>query len=203
LFPVGRIHRLCRKGPWVGSRISAGAPVYLTAVMEYLAAELLEQAGVVASHGSSGRISPRHIKKAVKTDKELDKLCEGVVMAGGGEEVEEKEISLRLLKADMEGDLRGPTHDSSKRNEQDVHSIKRKKSNTKKRNTCSGGDTHSLPRGFCSGNEYEYDAQNREKKTLKNGKKRHSGQNVLIDLTVMEGNPRGPSHRHGSSSKKE
>jgi len=112
LFPVGRIHRLCRKGPWVGSRISAGAPVYLAAVMEYLTAELLEQAGLVARYGSSTRISPRHIKKAVKTDEELDKLCEGVVMVGGDDEELEIETSLRLLKADMAGDLRGPTHGS-------------------------------------------------------------------------------------------
>lgn len=111
LFPVGRIHRLCRKGPWVGSRIGAGAPVYLAAVMEYLAAELLEQAGLVARFGRTGRISPRHIKMAVKRDQELDMLCKGVVMAGGSEEVE-KEKSIKLLKADMAGDLRVPTYQS-------------------------------------------------------------------------------------------
>ena len=111
LFPVGRIHRLCRKGPWVGSRIGAGAPVYLAAVMEYLAAELLEQAGLVARFGRTGRISPRHIKMAVKRDQELDMLCKGVVMAGGSEEVE-KEKSIKLLKADMAGDLRVSTYQS-------------------------------------------------------------------------------------------
>ena len=112
LFPVGRIHRLCRKGPWVGSRISAGAPVYLAAVMEYLTAELLEQAGLVARYGSSDRISPRHIRKAVKTDEELDKLCEGVVMIGGDGEEAENGISERLLRADMAGVLPRLTHRS-------------------------------------------------------------------------------------------
>ena len=38
-FPVGRIHRLLRKGSYSG-RVGAGAPVYLFAVMEYLAAEV-------------------------------------------------------------------------------------------------------------------------------------------------------------------
>ena len=33
-FPVGRIHRLLRKGNYA-SRVGAGAPVYLAAVMEY------------------------------------------------------------------------------------------------------------------------------------------------------------------------
>jgi histone H2A len=35
-FPVGRIHRLLRKGHYA-QRVGAGAPVYLAAVLEYLA----------------------------------------------------------------------------------------------------------------------------------------------------------------------
>ncbi|XP_003368601.1 histone H2A, partial [Trichinella spiralis] len=37
-FPVGRIHRLLKKGNYA-ERIGAGGPVYLDAVMEYLSAE--------------------------------------------------------------------------------------------------------------------------------------------------------------------
>ena len=39
-FPVGRIHRRLRKGQYA-ERLGVGAPVYLAAVMEYLAAEVL------------------------------------------------------------------------------------------------------------------------------------------------------------------
>ena len=82
-FPVGRIHRILRKGPYA-SRIGSFAPVYLAAVLEYLTAEVLELAGIMARDFGRNKILPRHVLLAVKNDTELDRLLKGVVMEGGG-----------------------------------------------------------------------------------------------------------------------
>lgn len=98
-FPVGRVHRLLRKGNYaqrVGagkcSRIlvssalidNLGAPVYLAAVLEYLAAEILELAGNAARDNKKTRIIPRHLQLAIRNDEELNKLLGHVTIAQGG-----------------------------------------------------------------------------------------------------------------------
>ena len=82
-FPVGRVARYLRVGKYA-SRIGAGAPVYLAAVMEYLAAEVLELAGNASRDNKKTRIIPRHIQLAVRNDEELSKLLANTTIANGG-----------------------------------------------------------------------------------------------------------------------
>ena len=82
-FPVGRLHRLMRKGNYA-ERIGAGAPVYLAAVLEYLAAEVLELSGNAARDNKKSRINPRHIQLAIRNDEELNKLLKNVTISEGG-----------------------------------------------------------------------------------------------------------------------
>jgi len=82
-FPVGRVSRFLRKGRYA-ARVGGGAPVYLSAVLEYLAAEILELAGNAARDNKRTRITPRHIQLAVRNDEELNKLLGGVTIASGG-----------------------------------------------------------------------------------------------------------------------
>uniref|UniRef100_A0A1I8ETY9 Histone H2A n=3 Tax=Wuchereria bancrofti TaxID=6293 RepID=A0A1I8ETY9_WUCBA len=83
LFPVTKFHRLLRKGRYA-RRISQSAAVYLSAVIEYLSAEMLELSGNACRDNKRQRLIPRHIVLAMKNDEELNQFCARVTCPGGG-----------------------------------------------------------------------------------------------------------------------
>lgn len=82
-FPVGRTLTNLRRAR-IAKRTGSGAAVYLTAVMEYLTAELLELAGNSARDRKRKRIDPRDITMAVRNDEEMNKMLSKTTIAHGG-----------------------------------------------------------------------------------------------------------------------
>lgn len=83
VFPVTRIRRYMKQA-CLNRRLRIGAPVYLSAVLEYLVAEVLELAGNAARDNKRRIIIPRHILLAIANDEELKKLLHGVTISQGG-----------------------------------------------------------------------------------------------------------------------
>merc|ERR1719188_1881541 len=60
-FPVHRFAKQLKRGGYA-KRLAIGGSIYLTAVIEYITAEILELAGNTAKDQKKQRIVPRHIQ---------------------------------------------------------------------------------------------------------------------------------------------
>ncbi|WIA40838.1 hypothetical protein OEZ86_004512 [Tetradesmus obliquus] len=68
----------------LAARMARGAPVYMAAVLEYLAGEVMELAGQAAAEVGRRRITPRHLQLAIRGDAELSRLLQHTVISQGG-----------------------------------------------------------------------------------------------------------------------
>lgn len=81
-LPIARFNRYMKTKSGL-KRVAAGAPVYLTAVVEYLAGEMLESAGTMARDRSRKTITDEDLKSALRKDPDLARLFAGMAMFTG------------------------------------------------------------------------------------------------------------------------
>lgn len=85
LFPVSRVHTYLKTQSMVAAhRISQYTAIYLTAVLEYITAEIMELSGYASKDLQKKRIIPRHVMLAIRGDEELDKLFAKSIIPNGG-----------------------------------------------------------------------------------------------------------------------
>ena len=75
-FPVARLNKYMKKYSNM-KRVGGSAPVFMTAVAEYITAEIMEQAGNITSAAGRKTVSADDLSKAMRSDKELAKLFTG------------------------------------------------------------------------------------------------------------------------------
>ena len=82
-LPPSRFMKLMKRDR-LKKTIRRDSSVYMAAVLDYLAQEILELAGNYAQTEKKTRINPRHIKLALNGDEELCKLFGSAVIHEGG-----------------------------------------------------------------------------------------------------------------------
>jgi len=82
MVDVGKVARYIRSHV-VAERVSAFAPVYLAAVLEYIFEEIIYLAGNATEHLKKKQITPRAVMLSIKGDEEMDNLFHNSIIGGG------------------------------------------------------------------------------------------------------------------------
>ncbi|KYN35130.1 Histone H2A [Trachymyrmex septentrionalis] len=76
---IGLILKYLRRGNYA-ENVRGDASAYLAGVLDYLAAEILDLAGVDAILEKKTRICPRHLRSCIRIDTELTRLISRVLL---------------------------------------------------------------------------------------------------------------------------
>jgi histone H2A len=82
-LPAARVSSLMREGRYA-KNLTDTAPVFMTAALEYLLCELVEEAAHLAQESDRKRITPRHIQLAINSDAEFAELLRTTTISSGG-----------------------------------------------------------------------------------------------------------------------
>ncbi|XP_004645969.1 histone H2A-beta, sperm-like [Octodon degus] len=72
-FPVSRVERYLREGGYA-QRLSSTTPVFLAGVLEFLTANVLDQAGKEAQDKHKKRIAPQHLEAVIQSIQQFHPL---------------------------------------------------------------------------------------------------------------------------------
>ena len=77
VFPIPKINKRMARSGWT-ERVGGTAPVWLSAICEYMAREIVEAAGKTCTDGGKHkRITPRDVILAIDNDPELNRVFAG------------------------------------------------------------------------------------------------------------------------------
>ena len=83
IFPVGRINKMIKEGRY-SEKVGSSAGIFMTAVLEYLAADILATAGDICAEQGKTAITPQHLNMVLKEDTELSTLIALASTTNGG-----------------------------------------------------------------------------------------------------------------------
>ena len=75
-FPIARVNRYLKKNTQL-KRVGGSAAVFMTAVVEYIASEILQVAGSGTLKAQRKTVSPQDLVSATRSDKELSRVFRG------------------------------------------------------------------------------------------------------------------------------
>ena len=81
-LPISRVQSKLRASAGT-KRVGSGASVYLTAILDYIATEVLEGAATEVLQQKKKKLSPEAIMTAVRNDRELNQVFAGTTLVLG------------------------------------------------------------------------------------------------------------------------